>query len=46
MKKLVIWEAPSTYPNTQTQNLTDQEDNPINDRYEWNESTTTWDIVE
>ena len=41
-----IWEAPSTHPNTQTQNLTDQEDNPINDRYEWNESTTTWDIVE
>ena len=40
------WEAPSAMPNTQTQNLTDEEDNPINDRYEWNESTTTWDIVE
>ena len=40
------WEAPSAMPNTQTQNLTDEEDNPINDRYEWNESKTTWDIVE
>ena len=40
------WEAPTTYPNTQTQNLTDEEGNPINDRYEWNETTTTWDIVE
>jgi hypothetical protein len=40
------WEAPIAYPITQTQNLTDCEGNPINDRYEWNESTTNWDIVE
>ena len=40
------WEAPTAYPNTQTQNLTDEEGNPTNDRYTWNETTTTWDIVE
>ena len=40
------WEAPTTYPNTQTQNLTDEEGNPANDRYTWNEETTSWDKIE
>ena len=40
------WEAPTAYPNTQTQNLTDEEGNLANDRYTWNEETTTWDLIE
>jgi len=40
------WEAPVAYPSTQTQNLTDRDGNPINDGYNWNEETTTWDLNE
>jgi hypothetical protein len=41
-----LWEAPIAYPITQTQNLTDEEGNPINDSYNWNETNQTWDLVE
>jgi len=41
-----LWEAPVAYPITQTQNLTDEEGNPINDSYDWNETNQTWEIVE
>ena len=41
-----LWEAPIAYPSTQTQNLTDRDGNPINDGYNWNEETTTWDLNE
>jgi hypothetical protein len=40
------WEAPVAYPNTQTQNLTDRDGNPINDAYNWNETNQTWDVVD
>ena len=40
------WEAPIAYPSTQTQNLTDEEGNPINDSYNWNETNQTWDLIE
>mgnify|MGYP003652804517 CR=1 FL=1 len=40
-----LWEAPVAYPITQTQNLTDRDGNPINDGYNWNEETTTWDLI-
>ena len=40
------WEAPVAYPITYINNLTDKLGNEINDRYIWNESTLTWDIVE
>ena len=41
-----LWEAPIAYPNTQTQNLTDRDGNPINDAYNWNEETKQWDLNE
>jgi hypothetical protein len=41
-----LWEAPVAYPNTQTQNLTDRDGNPINDAYNWNETNQTWDLNE
>jgi hypothetical protein len=39
------WEAPVAYPITYINNLTDKLGNEINDRYIWNESTLTWDII-
>jgi hypothetical protein len=41
-----LWESPVAYPITYINNLTDILGNNINDRYIWNESTLTWDIVE
>ena len=39
------WEPPVAYPQTQTQNLTDENGNPINDRYYWNDPKNNWEIV-
>jgi hypothetical protein len=41
------WEAPVAYPETYTLGLL-EEDNitPVKDPYTWNETTTTWDLVE
>jgi hypothetical protein len=41
-----IWEAPVTYPETYTLNLQNEFGIDIKDRYKWNESTLTWNIVE
>ena len=40
------WEAPVEKPITYSQNILDINNNPIQDRYTWNESTLTWNIVE
>ena len=39
------WEPPVAYPETQTQGLKDEDDNPINDRYYWNEQRRNWDLI-
>lgn len=39
------WEAPVAYPQTQTQNLKDENGNPINDKYYWNEAKRNWEII-
>ena len=36
------WEAPISYPETTTQNLTDEDGNPTNDIYYWNEELLDW----
>lgn len=40
------WEPPVAYPQTQTQNLKDENGNPINDRYYWNDPKNNWEIIE
>ena len=39
------WESPIPYPITNTQNKLDKLGNPVNDLYNWNESTLSWDLV-
>ena len=39
------WEPPIEYPNTFTQNLTDNDGNPIPDRYYWNENKLNWELM-
>ena len=39
------YEAPILYPQTQTQNLKDENDNPINDKYYWNEAKRNWELM-
>ena len=41
-----FWEAPVVKPETFTQNLIDEDGNPIPDNYIWNETNQTWDLVE
>ena len=41
-----FWEAPVVKPETFTQNLIDEDENPIPDDYNWNETNQTWDLVE
>jgi len=41
-----FWEAPVVKPETFTQNLIDENENPIPDDYNWNETNQTWDLVE
>jgi len=40
------WKAPVDYPETYTQNLTDEQGNLNKDRYYWNEQTQLWEIIE
>ena len=39
-----LWEAPISYPETTTQNLTDEDGNPMNDIYYWNEQKRKWEL--
>ena len=38
------WEAPIAYPNTFTQNLTDENGEPMADIYYWNENKLKWEL--
>ena len=38
------WEAPVAYPNTFTQNLTDENGDPMPDIYYWNENKLKWEL--
>jgi hypothetical protein len=38
------WKAPVAYPETNTQNLTDENGNPTNDIYYWNEQKLRWEL--
>ena len=38
------WEAPVAYPNTFTQNLTDENGEPMADIYYWNENKLKWEL--
>jgi len=38
------WEAPIAKPETTTQNLTDEDGNPINDIYYWNDQKRKWEL--
>ena len=39
------WKAPVDYPETYTQNLTDEQGNPAKDRYYWNENKVNWELI-
>jgi hypothetical protein len=39
------WEAPVAKPETYTQNLTDEQGNPVKDKYYWNENKINWDLI-
>ena len=39
------WKAPVDYPETYTQNLTDEQGNPAKDRYYWNENKFNWELI-
>ena len=41
-----IWESPVIKPETYTQNLVDENNNPRPDYYIWNETNKTWDLVD
>jgi len=38
------WKASIPYPETNTQNLTDENGNPTNDIYYWNEQKLRWEL--
>ena len=40
-----LWESPLPYPQTTTQNLTDDAGNPMNDRYYWHEAKRNWELI-
>jgi len=40
-----LWEAPVEKPETFTQGLTDNNENPRPDGYIWNEETQQWDLI-
>jgi len=40
------WEAPIEYPNTFTQNLTDDNGDAISDKYYWDENKLKWELIE
>ena len=39
------WEAPVDYPETYTKNLTDEQGNPLKDKYYWNENKVNWELI-
>jgi len=39
------WEAPVDYPETYDKGLTDEQGNPVKDRYYWNENKVNWELV-
>ena len=39
------WEAPVDYPETYDKGLTDEQGNPLRDRYYWNENKVNWDLI-
>jgi hypothetical protein len=41
-----IWEAPISYPITNTKNLINEFGNPKNDLYKWNEISLSWELIE
>ena len=41
-----LWESPIPYPITNIKNKISDYNGSVNDLYNWNESTLTWDIVE
>jgi hypothetical protein len=41
-----LWESPIPYPITNTYNQVSEYNGSVNDLYNWNESTLTWDLVE
>jgi hypothetical protein len=41
-----LWESPIPYPITNIESKVSEYNGSVNDLYQWNESTLTWDIVE
>ena len=41
-----LWDPPIVKPETYTQNLVDENNNPRPDYYIWNETNQTWDLDE
>ena len=41
-----LWDSPVVKPETYTKNLVDENNNPIPDYYNWNETNQTWDLNE
>ena len=41
-----LWESPIAKPLTYNQGHTDLDGNPILDKYNWNETNQTWDLVD
>jgi hypothetical protein len=39
------WRPPVDYPETYTKNLTDEQGNPLKDRYYWNENKVNWELI-
>jgi len=39
-----VWKAPIEKPITYSQNILDDNNNPIKDIYNWNEETQSWDL--
>jgi hypothetical protein len=40
-----LWDPPIVKPETYTQNLVDENNNPRPDYYIWNEETKQWDLI-
>jgi len=39
------WRPPVDYPETYTKNLTDEQGNPLKDKYYWNENKVNWELI-
>jgi len=40
-----LWEAPVAYPETYDKGLTDEQGNPVKDKYYWNENNINWELI-